>query len=442
MIDFTNGQSTNRTRTAQLLTVLERDLATYIALRHQLHALPETSYEEHRTSALVATELESYGLEVTRGVGRTGVVGVLRNGSSRRAIGLRADMDALPIAEQNDCSYRSTVPGKMHACGHDGHTTMLLWAARHLSSTRDFDGTVIFIFQPAEEAGAGGREMVQDGLFERFPVDEVYGMHNIPSIPVGHFAVMPGPMMASGDFFKIELRAKGGHAALPHTTADPILAGSALVQSLQSIVSRTFDPLEPAVLSVTQFHGGEVINAIPATVTLQGTARSYTPSAQDTLDAGIHRISAGIAASYGLEVKSRFRRGYPPTINSADEAEFARQVLERLVGSERVLTHLKPLMTAEDFSYMLQVRPGAYIWIGNGDSAGLHTGHYDFNDAALPFGAAYWVCLAESALQKPVPSAAPDKSGKSTNLDYIAIQDSIGQSQDLSNFYKKRKVYL
>jgi amidohydrolase len=380
------------------LAQLEPYRSAFTTLRHDLHAHPETAYEEQRTSALVAQQLESYGLVVHRGIGRTGVVGVLRNGTGGRSIGLRADMDALNITELTDLSYRSTIQGKMHACGHDGHTTMLLLAARHLSETRTFDGTAVFIFQPAEEGGGGGREMIQDGLFERFPVDDVYGMHNIPNIPDGQFAVMPGPMMAAGDYFKIVLTAAGGHAALPHTTPDPILAGSALVQGLQSIVSRTLDPLDPAVVSVTQFHGGEASNVIPATVTLQGTARTYTAGSQVAIEEGIKRIAAGTAASYGLEIAVQYVRGYPATINTPREAAFARQVLTDLVGREQVLTDLRPLMTAEDFSFMLQARPGAYIWVGNGPSAGLHTPHYNFNDSILTLGAAYWVRLVETAL--------------------------------------------
>lgn len=383
-------------------TILER-LAPYrpifTALRHELHTYPETAYEEQRTAALIIQELESYGVEVYSGLAGTGVVGVLYNGSSARTIGLRADIDALPLTEQNELPYRSKHQGKMHACGHDGHTAMLLLAARYLSETRNFDGTVVFIFQPAEEAGAGAQRMIEDGLFQRFPVDAVYAMHNIPGLAVGQFAVMPGPMMAAGDFFEVEITAVGGHAALPHTTADPILAGSALVQSLQSIISRQLDPLRPAVLSVTQFHGGEASNIIPSTVRLQGTARSYSEATRQVLERGLHRLAVGIAATYGLEVKARYERGYPATINSPNEAAFARQVVENIVGPDNVLKELKPLMTAEDFSYMLQARPGAYIWIGNGNSAGLHTPHYNFNDNILIIGAAFWVQLVESTLK-------------------------------------------
>lgn len=385
-------------RALPLLAALEPQQAAFVALRRALHSYPELAYQEQRTADLVARELESYGLEVHRGIGRTGVVGVLRRGSSQRTIGLRADMDALPIAEQNDFAYQSTIPGVMHACGHDGHTTMLLYAARHLSESGGFDGTVVFIFQPAEERGGGARTMIQDGLFERFPVDAVFGMHNIPGLPAGQFAVMPGPMMAAGDYFKITIRAVGGHAALPHTTPDPIVAGSALVLGLQTLVSRTLDPLEPAVLSVTRFHGGEASNAIPASVTLEGTARSYSAEAQAALEAGLKRLAAGTAASFAVTIEPKVVRGYPATINSPREAAFAADALRGVVGQEQVQTNLKPLMTAEDFSYMLQARPGAYLWIGNGPSAGLHTPHYDFNDAILIHGATAWVVLANSWL--------------------------------------------
>ncbi|MEI7772802.1 MAG: M20 aminoacylase family protein [Chloroflexales bacterium] len=386
------------TTPAPLLAALEAQQATFASLRQTIHAYPETAYEEQRTAALVARELASYGVEVYSGIGRTGVVGVLRNGTSPRAIGLRADIDALNMTEHSDLPYRSTLPGKMHGCGHDGHTAMLLMAASHLSATRAFDGTVVLIFQPAEEGGGGARAMINDGLFERFPVDTVYGIHNIPGLPAGQFAVMPGPMMAAGNGFTIVLTAAGGHAALPHTTADPILAGSALVQALQSLVSRSLDPLEPAVLSVTQFHGGEVINVIPATVTLQGTARFYSAAAQAVIETGIERLAAGTAASYGLEATVSFRRGGLPTINSPREAAFAQAALAGRLGPDQVRTDLKPLMTGDDFSALLQARPGAYLWIGNGDSASLHTPSYDFNDAILTTGAAGWVSLVEAAL--------------------------------------------
>jgi hippurate hydrolase len=381
-----------------LLAALERHRATYVDLRRDLHAHPETAYQEHRTAALVARELGEYGLEVHQGLGGTGVVGVLRCGTGNRAVGLRADMDALSITERTGLPHQSGAQGKMHACGHDGHTAMLLLAARHLSESRSFDGTAVFIFQPAEEGGAGAKAMIEDGLLERFPVEAVFGMHNIPGIPVGQLAVMPGAMMASGDAFRIVLTAPGGHAAMPHTTPDPILAGSALVQEIQSIVSRALDPLEPAVVSVTQFHGGEATNVIPATVTLQGTARSFTPEARRTIEAAMRRLAEGVARGYGLDVSVEYRHGYPPTVNTPREAELARGALERLVGPGQVLTGLRPLMTSEDFAYMLQARPGAYLWIGNGDTARLHTPLYDFNDDVLTLGAAAWVRIVEEAL--------------------------------------------
>ncbi len=383
---------------AAIFAGLEQWRAAASDLRRSIHAFPETAYEEHRTAALIAETLAAYGLEVHRGIGRTGVVGVLSQGASARAVGLRTDMDALNIAERGDLPYRSTVPGKMHACGHDGHTAMLLLAARSLSARRSFDGSIVFIFQPAEEGGAGARAMIHDGLFARFPVDAVYAMHNISGLPAGHFAVMPGPMMAAGDYFEVELAAPGGHAALPHTTPDPILAGSALVQALQSLVSRSLDPLDPAVVSVTHFQSGEATNAIPTTARLRGTARSHTPAVQQAIEDGLRRFVAGTAASYGVEARVVYRRGYPATVNSAREAVFARDVLTALVGAAQVRTDLRPLMTAEDFAFMLQERPGAYLWIGNGDSAGLHTPTYDFNDDILATGAAAWVALAEAAL--------------------------------------------
>jgi amidohydrolase len=381
-----------------LIAALEALRPEAVALRRDLHANPEIAYEERRTAELIARELAAYGLEVHRGLAGTGVVGVLRGGARGRAIGLRADIDALAIGELGEPPWRSTRPGLMHACGHDGHTAMLLLAARHLAATGGLDGTAVFIFQPAEEGGAGARAMIEDGLLERFPVDAVYGMHNIPGIPAGQFAVMPGPMMAGGDVFEIVLTARGGHAALPHTTPDPILAGSALVQALQSVVSRSLDPLEPAVVSVTRFNGGEATNVIPTTVRLEGTARSFTPAASQGVEEAMRRLAAGTAAAYGLEAAVHYRRGYPPTINTPREAAFAHDVLAGLVGPARVRGDLRPLMTSEDFAFMLQARPGAYIWIGNGDSAGLHTPLYDFNDDILTAGAAAWVSLARAAL--------------------------------------------
>jgi hippurate hydrolase len=373
------------------------------AWRHDLHAHPETAFEEVRTSAFVADRLAAFGLEVHRGIGRTGVVGTLRAGTGSRAIGLRADMDALHIHEKNEFAHRSRHEGRMHACGHDGHTTMLLGAARHLAESRRFDGTVHFIFQPAEENEGGGRAMVEDGLFERFPCDAVYGLHNWPGMPTGEFAVMPGPMMASFDIFEIVMTGRGAHAAMPHMGVDPIVAGSALVQALQTIPSRTVSPVDAAVVSVTQFHAGDTWNVIPAEVTLRGTTRAFKPEVQDAIQAGIARVLAGIDAAYGTTSTLRYERRYPPTINTPDEAGRAANAMRCLVGAANVHTALQPTMGAEDFAFMLQRKPGAYAWIGNGPGEGgcvLHNPRYDFNDDILPLGAAYWVTLVEQELAR------------------------------------------
>jgi hippurate hydrolase len=370
-------------------------------VRRQIHAYPETAFEEQRTSDLVASRLAEFGLEVHRGIALTGVVGVLRNGRSSRAIGLRADMDALPLTELNHFAHRSRHEGKMHACGHDGHTTMLLGAAQHLAANRSFDGTVVFIFQPAEEGQGGGRVMVEQGLFERFPVESVFGMHNWPGLDVGRFAVHSGPVMASADEFEIALTGRGGHAAMPHQAFDPVLAGAALVQALQSLVSRNTDPLDSAVVSVTQFHAGEAYNVIPEQALLRGTARAFKPEVRDRLESGIERVAKGVAAAHGIRAELRYQRGYPPTINAAREAALCAGVAAGLVGADKVHTDLPPTMGAEDFSFMLQEKPGCYVWIGNGPGAGgcmLHNPHYDFNDEILPLGASYWVRLVEHIL--------------------------------------------
>lgn len=368
--------------------------------RHDIHAHPETAFEESRTSAMVAKKLESFGLKVHQGLGRTGVVGTLSAGTSDRAIGLRADMDALPIHENNTFGYRSQHAGKMHACGHDGHTAMLLGAARHLSEDRNFDGTVHFIFQPAEEGEGGGREMVEQGLFEKFPCEAVYGMHNWPGMPVGKFGVRAGPTMASFDIFEIELTGRGSHAGLPHTGIDPIVAASALVQALQTITSRDVDPVEPAVVSVTQIHAGDAWNVIPDTAVLRGTTRAFRPAVQDLLERRIREICAGIAAAWGAQVKVRYERRYPPLINAAAETETCASVIQAMVGPENLL-RVPPTMGAEDFAFMLQVKAGSYVFIGNGPGEGgcmLHNPNYDFNDQILPLGAAYWVNLVEHIL--------------------------------------------
>ena len=376
-----------------------------MAIRRDIHANPETAFEELRTSNLVAAKLESWGIEVHKGLAKTGIVGKLacgRNlGRPARAIGLRADMDALPIHEKNAFGYRSKNDGRMHACGHDGHTAMLLGAAKYLAESRNFDGTVYFIFQPAEEGQGGGREMIEDGLFEKFQMDAVFGMHNWPGIPAGQFAVMPGPMMASTDNFEIRVLGRGAHAAMPQNGIDPILIGSELVQALQSISSRTVSPLDAAVVSVTQFHAGEVINAIPSEAILRGTARSFKPGVRDTIENAIKRLAAGIAAAHGASASVQYDRLYPPTINAVRETEIVATVLENLVGSENVLRNLQPSTGAEDFAFMLLQKPGCYLWIGNGpgdNGCMLHNANYDFNDEILPLGSSAWVRLTEHML--------------------------------------------
>lgn len=372
-------------------------------LRRNLHAHPELAFAETRTADLVARQLRSWGLEVFTGIAKTGIVARLKRGNSQRAIGMRADMDALPILEKNEFAHRSTHHGHMHACGHDGHTAMLLGAARHLAQTDTFDGTAHFIFQPAEEGAGGGREMVREGLFERFPMDAVFGMHNWPGIPVGQFAVMPGPMMASTDNFEIRIAGQGGHAAMPQNGIDPVLIGAHMVQALQSIVSRNVSPLETAVLSVTQFHAGEVINAIPDEAVLRGTVRAFLPEIQDAVEARMKQVANGVAGALGGSASVDYQRLYPPTINTPHESDLAAGVIEALVGPQNLLRNLKPSTGAEDFAFMLQARPGCYVWIGNGpgdNGCMLHNPKYDFNDNIIPLGSAFWVRLAETLLPK------------------------------------------
>ena len=376
--------------------------AEITAWRRDIHAHPELQYDVHRTAASVADKLKSFGCdEVVTGIGRTGVVGVIRGGkgAGNRVIGLRADMDALPIEEANDVPYKSTVPGKMHACGHDGHTAMLLGAARYLAETRNFDGTAVVIFQPAEEGGAGGKAMVQDGLMDRFRIEEVYGMHNYPGLPVGEFALRPGPLLASADRITIEIEGRGGHAARPHFSIDTILVGAQIVNQIQSIVARNVDPLHAAVISICVFQAGTTDNVIPQTALLRGTARSLTPEVRDLLERRLHEVVEGTARLYGATAKLTYKRDYPVTRNHERQAAFAADIAAQVVGSERVDHDVAPVMGAEDFSFMLEARPGAFIFVGNGDSAGLHHPAYDFNDEVIPIGTSYWVKLVETALR-------------------------------------------
>jgi amidohydrolase len=392
-------------RGAKLMPIINRvaDLHDEItAWRRDIHAHPELLYDVHRTAASVADKLKGFGCdEVVTGIGRTGVVGVIRGkkGAGTRVIGLRADMDALPIQEANDIAYKSTVPGKMHACGHDGHTAMLLGAARYLTETRNFAGTAVVIFQPAEEGGAGGKAMVQDGLMDRFRIEEVYGMHNYPGLPVGQFALRPGPLMAAADRITIEIEGRGGHAARPHISVDTVLVGAQMINQIQSIVARNVDPLDAAVISICVFQAGSTDNVIPQTALLRGTARSLTPEVRDLLERRLREVVTGTAQLYGATAKLTYRRDYPVTRNHERQAAFAASVAAQVVGPERVDDHAAPVMGAEDFSFMLEARPGAFIFVGNGDSAGLHHPAYDFNDDTIPVGTSYWVKLVETALQ-------------------------------------------
>ncbi|HEX9905414.1 MAG TPA: M20 aminoacylase family protein [Propylenella sp.] len=366
--------------------------------RRDYHRHPEILYEVHRTAADVAAKLRAFGFDtVVEGIGRTGVVGVLKGsgGDTGRVIGLRADMDALPIAEESGKPWASTVPGRMHACGHDGHTAMLLGAARYLSEERRFGGTAIFIFQPAEEGGAGGRAMVEDGLMDRFGVEEVFGMHNMPGLPLGHFAIRPGALMAATDHFIVEIEGHGGHAAKPHATIDPIVAGSAIVQALQSIVSRSVDPLASGVVSVTTFNAGDTFNVIPQRARITGTARSLDPLVRDLLERRMREVVQNVAAAYGATAKFHYERNYPVTVNHPEQTAKAIDIARDVAGDANVDPNAAPVMGGEDFSFMLEARPGAFIFVGNGDTAGLHHPAYDFNDAAIAYGSSYWVRLVE-----------------------------------------------
>lgn len=372
--------------------------------RQDIHRHPELGYEEHRTAGIIADKLRAFGLDaVETGIGGTGVIGTLHGrggpGGEERSVLLRSDMDALPMTEDTGLAYASTYPGKMHACGHDGHVAMLLGAAKHLAETRNFDGTVHFCFQPAEEGGAGAAAMLKDGLLERFPARAVFGMHIWPGIPLGQFAVQPGPVMAIADEIAIEITGRGGHAAEPHLARDPVLAGAQLITALQSIVARVRDPMKPAVLSITMFHAGTASNVIPERAELMGTVRAFDQAVYDMIHAEIARICAQLGAALGVEIA--FRRngtGYPATINHPETTAFAAAVLTDLVGEDNLLTEGTAQMGGEDFSFMAQRRPGTFVFIGNGDSAPVHHPKFDFDDSAAPLGVAYWTRLVEAAL--------------------------------------------
>jgi len=378
------------------------------AVRRDIHAHPELCFEEKRTADVIAAKLAEWGIPVHRGLGGTGVVGIVKNGTSSRAVGLRADIDALPMTEHNTFPHASKHAGRMHACGHDGHISMLLAAAKHFSQQRAFDGTVYLIFQPAEEGGGGAREMIKDGLFEQFPMEAVFGMHNWPGMEVGKFAVSAGPVMASSNEFRIVIHGKGSHAALPHNGIDPVPVACQIVQAFQTIISRNKKPVDAGVISVTMIHAGEATNVVPDSATLEGTVRTFTVETLDMIEKRMGEVARHTAAAFGATCEFEFRRNYPPTINHPAETDFARKVMESVVGSVNVLAQ-EPTMGAEDFAYMLEAKPGCYCFIGNGDGAHREAGHgigpcmlhnpnYDFNDELIPLGATYWVRLAEAWL--------------------------------------------
>ncbi|MBK0400225.1 amidohydrolase [Limibaculum sp. M0105] len=370
--------------------------------RRDIHAHPELMFDVQRTAGIVAEKLRAFGCdEVAEGIGRTGVVGLIRGREtgSGRVVGLRADMDALPIMEATGLPHASTIPGKMHACGHDGHTAMLLGAAKYLADTRNFDGAVAVIFQPAEEGGGGGREMVNDGMLDRFGVQQVFGMHNMPGLPVGQFAIRPGPLMAAADHVEIEIEGLGGHAARPHCCIDTTLVAAHMMTALQSVVARTVDPLESAVVSICSLHtAGDAFNVIPQTVTLKGTVRTLSRQVQDQVEERIATIVDHTARAFGAQARLEYRRNYPVTVNTGAEAAFAADVAASVAGEGQVDREVAPLMGAEDFSFMLEARPGAMIFTGNGDTAGVHHPAYDFNDEVIPVGCSYWAKLVETAM--------------------------------------------
>lgn len=406
----------------KLIDSIVRQSAALAEIRRDIHAHPELSFEEHRTADLVAQKLTEWGIPIHRGMGKTGVVGIVHGrdgGASGRAIGLRADMDALPMQEFNTFAHASQTPGKMHACGHDGHTAMLLGAAQHLAQNRNFDGTVYLIFQPAEEDGGGAQQMMQDGLFEQFPMNAVFAMHNWPGMKTGSMAASAGPVMASTNEFRIIIHGKGGHAAMPHMVIDPIPTACQLVLALQTIVSRNVKPIDSAVISVTMMHGGEAGNVVPDKIELRGTVRVFRKEVLDMVEARMEQITRDICSAYDARADFRFKRSYPATVNTAAEAELAREVMAEIVGEENTFAQ-EPSLAAEDFSYMLEAKPGAYCFIANGQGEHRESGHgggpctlhnpsYDFNDDLLPLGATFWVTLVQRWFEKANAQSAQHK---------------------------------
>ncbi|RZT95136.1 M20 aminoacylase family protein [Rivibacter subsaxonicus] len=395
----------------QLIESILADAAAVKAIRRDLHAHPELCFQEQRTADVIAKALGDWGIPIHRGLGTTGVVGIVQNGSSSRAVGLRADIDALPMSEHNKFAHASQHAGKMHACGHDGHTAMLLAAAKHLSKHRNFDGTVYLVFQPAEEGGGGAREMIKDGLFERFPMEAIFGMHNWPGMAAGQFAIKDGPCFASSNEFKITIRGKGSHGAMPHLGIDPVPVACQMVQAFQTIITRNKRPIDTGVISVTMIHAGEATNVVPDSVEIQGTVRTFTTEVLDLIERRMKTVAEATCAAFEATCEFEFARNYPPTINHTAETAFARCVMQEMVGAQNVF-EMEPTMGAEDFSYFLQHKPGAYFVIGNGDGSHREGGHglgpcmlhnpsYDFNDELIPLGATFWVRLAEQWLAAP-----------------------------------------
>lgn len=385
-----------------MIKEIEQFHAEMTEWRRDIHRHPELKYEENRTSDLVAEKLHEFGIEIHRGLAKTGVVGTIRNGDGP-SIGLRADLDALPLEEKNTFKHASSNPGKMHACGHDGHTAMLLGAAKYLASSKNFKGTVNFIFQPAEEGGGGGELMIKEGLFEKFPVDSVYGLHNWPGMPAGTFGVGAGPIMAAADLFDLTINGRGGHAALPDQCIDPIVIAAQVVSALQTITSRNTHPVDSVVISVTQIHAGDAYNVIPDSVRMHGTVRTFLPETRDKIPSSMLRVAEGVCAAYGATCELNYKTGYPATINAVPESEISAKAVVDLLGEDKIIRNPTPSMGAEDFSYMLQARPGCYVWLGIGPGKGefgcmLHSSHYDFNDDVLPTGASYWATLVKNEL--------------------------------------------